>query len=86
MLFFTLGSSKIEVSEFYFFDTMITYNNHPRYVKHVFARIYVFAPYLGIGRGMGGVLPRDGYTTCLCIFSPWTAEKSKFSKLIFLIP
>ena len=30
-------------------------------------------------------LPRDSYTTCLCSFSPWTAQKSKFSKLIFLI-
>ena len=26
------------------------------------------------------------YTTCLCRFSPWTAPKLKFSKLIFLIP
>ena len=25
------------------------------------------------------------YTTCLCSFSPWAAQKSKFSKLIFLI-
>ena len=31
----------------------------------------------------GGGLPRDGYTTCLCSFSPWAAQKSKFSKLIF---
>ena len=33
----------------------------------------------------GGVLPRDWYTTCLCSFSPRTAQKSKFSKLVFLI-
>ena len=25
---------------------------------------------------------RDWYTTCLCSFSPWAAQKSKFSKLI----
>ena len=25
-----------------FFDTMITYNDHPSYVKHVLGRIYMF--------------------------------------------
>ena len=42
--------------------------------------------YLGIGRpgGRGG-LPRHWYTTCLCSFSPWAAQKSKFPKLIFSI-
>ena len=40
--FFTLGSSKIEVFETYFSDTVITQNDHPRYVKHVLGRIYVF--------------------------------------------
>ena len=29
MPFFTLGTSKIDVFETYFFDTMITYNDHP---------------------------------------------------------
>ena len=38
---FTLGSSKIKVFETYFFHTVITQNDHPRYVKHVLARIYV---------------------------------------------
>ena len=40
--FFTLDSSKIEVSETYFFDIVITQNDHPSYVKHVLGRIYVF--------------------------------------------
>ena len=40
--FFTLGSSKIEVFETFFFDIAITQNDHPRYVKHVLGRIYVF--------------------------------------------
>ena len=39
--FFTVESSKIEVFETCFFDTVITYNDHPRYVKHVLGRIYV---------------------------------------------
>ena len=48
MHFFTLDSSKIEVIKPYFFDIVITQNDHPRYVKHVLGSIYVFSPYLGI--------------------------------------
>ena len=44
---FTPGTSKIQVFESYFFDTMITYNHHPRYVKHVLGRIYVFLALFG---------------------------------------
>ena len=42
MQFFTLGSSKIDVFETCFFDIGITKNHHPRYVKHVLGRIYIF--------------------------------------------
>ena len=42
MQFFTLGSSKIEVFETYFFDIVTTQNDHPSYIKHVFGRIYMF--------------------------------------------
>ena len=38
----------------------------------------------GPGHNLGGLLG-DWYTTCLCSFSPWTAQKSKFPKLVFLI-
>ena len=41
MQFFTLASSKIEVFETYFFDIVITLNDHPIYVKHVLAHNYV---------------------------------------------
>ena len=41
MQFFTLYSSKIEVFETYFSDIVINSYDHPRYVKHVLARIYV---------------------------------------------
>ena len=41
MQFFNLYSSEIKVSETYFFDIVITQNDHPRYVKHVLASIYV---------------------------------------------
>ena len=56
MQFFTLGSSKIKVSETYFFDIVTTQYDHPRYVKHVLGRIYVFSTSFGYwvrGRGEG---------------------------------
>ena len=40
--FFTVESSKIEVSETCFFDIVTTQYDHPSYVKHVLGRIYVF--------------------------------------------
>ena len=42
MQFFTPDSSKIEVFETCFFDIVTTQNDHPKYVKHVLGRIYVF--------------------------------------------
>ena len=88
MQFFTPDSSKIEVSETCFFDIVTTQYDHPRYVKHVLGRIYVFFTRFGnqVGGGGGGGLPRDWYTTCLCSLSPWAPQKWKFSKLVFLIP
>ena len=47
MQFFTLDSSKIEVFECCFFDIVTTQYDHPRYVKHVLARIYVFFTLFG---------------------------------------
>ena len=44
---FTLGSSKIEDSETYFFDILTTGYDHPRDVKHVLGRIYVFFTLFG---------------------------------------
>ena len=42
MQFFTLCSSKIEVSETHFFDILASQNDHPSYVKHVLGSIFVF--------------------------------------------
>ena len=47
MRLFTLGCSKIEVFETYFFAIVITQNDHPRYVKHVLGRIYVYFTLFG---------------------------------------
>ena len=41
MHFFTPGSSKIKISETYFFGIVITQKDHPRYVKHVLACLCV---------------------------------------------
>ena len=86
MQVFTPGSSKIEVSETGFFDVVTSQNDHPRYVKHVSGCICVFSITFGyqIRAGGGGGLPWDWYTTCLCRFSPRTAQKWKFLKLVFL--
>ena len=47
--FFTVGSSKIEVCETYFFDIVTTQYDHPTYVKHVLGRIDVFSTFFGYG-------------------------------------
>ena len=47
MQFFTLGGSKIEVSESYLFDILTTQNDHLSYVRHVLGRIYVFFTLFG---------------------------------------
>ena len=71
--FFTLESSKIEVSETYFFDIVTTGYDHPRYVKHDLGHIYVcftsFRYWVP-----GGGLPRDWHTTCICSFSRRVAQ------------
>ena len=54
MQFFTLGSSKIEVFETDFFDIVTTQYDHPRYVKYVLGRIYVFFTLLGYWAHVGG--------------------------------
>ena len=47
MQLFTPGTSKIEVFESCFSDVVITQNDHPRYVKHLLGRIYVFVTLFG---------------------------------------
>ena len=81
---FTLDSSKIEVIEIYFFYNATTHNDHPRYVKHVSGRIYVFFTlfgyYLGVG---GGGSKRWAHNLLMQSPPPPAAQKSKFPKFIF---
>ena len=81
--FFPLDSSKIEVFKTCFFDIVTTQYDHPSYLKRILGRIYMFCTLFGYW--LGGGLPREWYTACSCSFSLWTAQKWKFSKLVFLI-
>ena len=48
MQFSTLCSSKVEVSETYFFDIVAAHNDHPSYVNRFSGSISVFSSYLGV--------------------------------------
>ena len=47
MQFFTLGSSKIEVSETCFYDIVTPQYDHPNYVRDVLGRMYLFFTLFG---------------------------------------
>ena len=54
--FFSLGSSKVEISETDFFDILTTQNDQISYVKHVFDPIHVLFTLFGRldgGKGLG---------------------------------
>ena len=72
MQFFTLDSSKIEVSEAYFSDIVTTYHDKPGYIRHVLGIICVFFILFGDWVCGGGGQPMEWYTTCLCHFLPRT--------------
>ena len=82
---FTLGSSNIEVFKTYILDPVICQTDLLEDVKHVLGSIFLFFTLFGywVWGGVGWVLPHDWYTAYLCTFSPWTAQKLKFSKLLF---
>ena len=71
MQLFTQGSSKIEVFELFFFDIVTTQNDHPRYVKHVLGRVYMFFTLFGYWpHGGGGVSPGIGTQPANAVFHP----------------
>ena len=74
--FFTLGSSKIEVSETCFYDIVTTRYDHLRYVKHVLGRIYVvFTLFV---RGGGGGSQGMGTQPANAIFQPRRLKNRSF--------
>ena len=54
MQFSGLGSSKMEIPEADFFDTLTIQNDQISYVKHVLAPLYVFFTLFGCLGGGGG--------------------------------
>ena len=81
--FFTLGSSKIEVFETYFFDIVTTQYDHPRYVKHVLGRIYVFFTLFGYWVG-GGVSQGIGTQPADALFHSGQLKNRGFRNLLIL--
>ena len=83
---FTPDSSKIEVFETCFFDIVTTQNDHPRYVKHVLGRIYVFFTLFGyqVGGGGGGGAPKGRVHNLLMqFFNPDSSKIEVFETCFF---
>ena len=74
MQFSRLSSSKMEISETDFFDTLTIQNDQISHVKHVLAPFYVFFTVFGCGGGAGG-LPRDLGYNLLMQFSRLSSSK-----------
>ena len=84
MQFFTPGSSKIEVSETSFFDIVTTQYDHPRYVKHVLGRIYVFFTRFGNQvRGGGGAPKGLVHNLLMQFFNPGSSKIEVFETSLF---
>ena len=82
MQFFTLGSSKIDVLETYFLDTMITESDHPSYVKHVLGRIYIFFTLFGYWAHVGGGVSQGiGTQPANAVFHPGQLKNRSFQNL-----
>ena len=79
MQFFTLGSSKIQVSETYSVDILTTHIDHPGYVKHDLGGIHVFFTIFGYLVGGGGV-PKGLVHNPLLQFFTMGSAKIKLSK------
>ena len=84
--FFRLYSSKVEVFETYFFIFcyfLSTQYDHPRYVKHVLGRIYVFFTLFGYWVREGGVPKGLVHNLLMRFFSPIQLKKRSFRNLFF---
>ena len=79
MQFSTLGSSKMEISETDFFDTLTIQSDQISYVKPVLAPLYVFFTLLGCsGRGGGGGPKGAGAQPAHAVFQPWQLKNGNF--------
>ena len=69
----------------FFFDIIITQNDHPRYVKHVLRRIYVFFTSFGYWARRGVGVPNGLVHNLLMQFSTVGSSTVKVFKLILLM-
>ena len=85
MQFFTLDSSKIEVFETCFYDIVTIPYDHPRHVKHVLGRIYLFFTLFGyyLQGGGGGVSQGIGTQPANAAFHPGRLKNKSFGNLFF---
>ena len=70
MQFSGLGSSKLEISETDFFDTLTIQNDQISFVKHVLAPIYVFFTLFGCWGGGGGAPKGSRAQPTYAVFQP----------------
>ena len=82
MQFSRLNSSKMEISETGFFDTLTIQNDQISHVKHVLAPFYVFFTLFGCWGGGGG-LPRGLGRNLLMQFSRLNSSKMEISETDF---
>ena len=83
MQFSSLGSSKMELSETDFFDTLTIQNDQISYVKHVLAPLYVFFTLFGC---WGGVAPKGSRAQpAYAVFQPRQLKNGRPSPL-FEVP
>ena len=78
-----LNSSKMEISETDFFDTLTIQNDQISYVKHVLAPLYVFFTLFGCWGGGGGAPKGSRAHNLLMQFSRLSSSKMEFSETDF---
>ena len=83
MQFSRLSSSKMEISETDFFDTLTIQNDQMCHMKHILAPLYVFCTLFGCCGGGGGRLPRGLGHNLLVQFSRLSSSKMEISETDF---
>ena len=88
--FSSLGSSKMEISETDFFDTLPIQNDQISYLKHVLAPVYVYffypiLPYMGVWERVGWGLQRGLGHNLLMQFSRLGDTKMQISETDFFL-
>ena len=78
MQFSRLNSSKMEISETDFFDTLTIQNDQISHVKHVLAPFYVFFTVFGCWGGGGGAPKGSRAQPANAVFPPQQLKNGNF--------